>query len=52
MIKLAIYDVDSEEFFTEVKKFVQLGVSIIGGCCGTNPAFIKKISDNISILKN
>ena len=47
----AIYNVDSEEFFIAVKKFVQLGASIIGGCCGTNPEFIKKISDNILILK-
>lgn len=47
----AIYNVNSEEFFISVKKFVQLGASIIGGCCGTNPDFIKKISDNILILK-
>ncbi len=47
----AIYNVDSDEFFVGIKKFVQLGASIIGGCCGTNPEFIKKISDNISILK-
>lgn len=46
-----IYNVNSEEFFKEVEKIVQLGVTIIGGCCGTNPEFIKKISDNISILK-
>jgi len=47
----AIYNVGSEEFFIEVKKFVKLGAHIIGGCCGTNPEFIKKISDNILILK-
>ena len=47
----AIYNVDAEEFFSGVEKFVQLGASIIGGCCGTNPEFIKKISDNISVLK-
>lgn len=47
----AIYNVDSEEFFIGVEKFAQLGASIIGGCCGTNPEFIKKISDNISTLK-
>lgn len=47
----AIYDIDENEFFEGVKKFVEVGASIIGGCCGTNPNFIKKISDNISILK-
>lgn len=47
----AIYNVDEEEFFVGIKKFVNLGASIIGGCCGTNPQFIKKISENISSLK-
>lgn len=47
----AIYDVDAKEFFEGVKKFVKIGATIIGGCCGTDPSFIKEISDNISILK-
>ena len=47
----AIYDVGVEEFFDGVQRFVNLGASIIGGCCGTNPAFIKKIADNIHALK-
>ena len=47
----AIYNIDSEEFFIGIERFVQLGASIIGGCCGTNPEFIKKISDNISSPK-
>lgn len=47
----AIYNVNKEEFFTGVEQFVNLGASIIGGCCGTNPEFIKRISDNISNLK-
>ena len=33
----AIYNMTAEEFFDGVKNFVELGVSIIGGCCGTNP---------------
>lgn len=46
----AIYNVDADEFYNGVEKFIELGASIIGGCCGTNPEFIKKISDNISNL--
>lgn len=46
-----IYDVTPEEFFDGVKKFVDMGVSIIGGCCGTNPDFIRKISENSAGLK-
>ena len=47
----AIYEMNDEEFFQGVKNFVDLGVSIIGGCCGTNETFIKKICDNIEKLQ-
>lgn len=47
----AVYEMNDEEFFQGVKKFVDLGVSIIGGCCGTNETFIKKICDNIDKLQ-
>ena len=46
-----IYKMTAEEFFQGVKKFVDLGVSIIGGCCGTNETFIKEICDNIEKLQ-
>ena len=47
----AVYEMNDEEFFQGVKDFVDLGVSIIGGCCGTNETFIKKICDNIDKLQ-
>lgn len=47
----AIYKMTAKEFFQGVKAFVDLGVSIIGGCCGTNETFIKEICDNINELK-
>ena len=47
----AVYEMNDEEFFQGVKDFVDLGVSIIGGCCGTNETFIKKICDNIEKLQ-
>ncbi len=47
----AVYEMNDEEFFQGVKKFVDLGVSIVGGCCGTNETFIKKICDNIEKLQ-
>ena len=28
-----------------MEKFVEEGVSIIGGCCGTTPEFIKRLRD-------
>lgn len=46
----AIYNVKADEFFYGVKKFIEVGASIIGGCCGTDPSFIKKIHDNLDSL--
>ena len=39
-----IYTLEFDEFDEYVKKYVDMGVSIIGGCCGTNPEFISGIS--------
>ena len=47
----ATYDVDAEEFYKGVKNFVKVGASIIGGCCGTDPSFINKISNNLEEFK-
>jgi len=35
-----IYDMSPEEFAESMKPFIDGGASIIGGCCGTTPAFI------------
>ncbi len=39
-----IYTLEYSEFEEYVEKYVKMGVSVIGGCCGTNPEFIKGIS--------
>lgn len=36
--------VSPEEYFEHAKHWYSLGVKIIGGCCGTTPDYIKKIS--------
>lgn len=46
-----IYKMTAKEFFQGIKEFVDLGVSIIGGCCGTNEIFINEICKNIDKLK-
>lgn len=38
------YDMDAEEFAQQMKAFTELGVSILGGCCGTTPEFIQALS--------
>ena len=39
----AKYDLDAKDFESYIKKFIDLGVSIVGGCCGTTPEFINSI---------
>ena len=51
-----IYDLDITTFYNAVKEFVEMGVAFIGGCCGTDPDFIKAISEfkgtTVKIRKN
>ncbi|MEG0180269.1 MAG: homocysteine S-methyltransferase family protein [Peptostreptococcaceae bacterium] len=46
-----VYKMTAKEFFQGAKNFVDAGVSIIGGCCGTNENFIKEICDNMELLQ-
>ena len=39
-----IYTLEFNEFDEYIKKYIDMGVSIVGGCCGTNPEFIEGIS--------
>lgn len=38
------YTLGVKEFESYIKKFVDMGVSVVGGCCGTTPEFISAIS--------
>lgn len=37
------YNITAEEFAETVKEFIPYGIKIVGGCCGTNPDFIKAL---------
>ena len=39
-----VYSMPAEEFSEDMQRLVDLGASVIGGCCGTNPAFICELS--------
>ncbi|MCU1368961.1 MAG: methionine synthase (B12-dependent), partial [Ilumatobacteraceae bacterium] len=40
------YDLTAEQMETHQRRFVEeLGVQVIGGCCGTTPEFIKLLAD-------
>ena len=36
-----IYKVDSDEFIKAMERMLDMGVSLIGGCCGTTPEYIE-----------
>ena len=42
-----VYDVDPDEFATEMLEAVRNGVRIVGGCCGTTPAHIRAVAEAI-----
>lgn len=51
---IAKYNITPNEFGECILEYVKNGVSIIGGCCGTNPEFIKElrnIADNNKPVK-
>ena len=39
-----VYKLSADEFVKNIEKMLDMGVSIIGGCCGTTPEFIERIS--------
>lgn len=39
----AIYSMNSEDFARHMLRLVEVGASIVGGCCGTTPEYIRKM---------
>ncbi len=42
-----VFDVSAEEFVIDVLEKAKDGVSILGGCCGTTPEYIKRLGDRL-----
>ena len=40
-----VYNQTAELFAKEVAPFFEMGVAIFGGCCGSNPAFVRAMSE-------
>lgn len=40
----AHYDMNADDFARYVKRLVDLGAGIVGGCCGTTPEYISKLA--------
>ena len=45
-----IYEQPVEDFVNDIGKMIDLGVKIVGGCCGTTPETIKGIKSLINSL--
>ncbi len=43
-----VFDVQPHEYGSFMAKLAQKGVKVLGGCCGTNPDFIKSLRENVS----
>lgn len=46
-----VYDVNPEEFGKECERIAAIGVSVLGGCCGTTPDHIRKLIECCSKYK-
>ena len=44
------YNLNAAEFAAEMKAYASIGVSMVGGCCGTTPAFITKLQQTFAPL--
>lgn len=40
----AVYSMDAKTFAKHIQVLIENGASIVGGCCGTTPAFIREVS--------
>lgn len=47
-----VYSGNSDYFAQNLKDIAELGINIIGGCCGTTPSYIKKLTENVELANN
>jgi len=45
-----IFDVGAEEFTDAMEEMLRAGVSVVGGCCGTTPEYIKMLVDRVKSI--
>ncbi len=46
-----VYNVTAEEFAQDVANYIDMGVRVVGGCCGTTPEYIKALTKLASSKK-
>ena len=45
----AVYSMDADAFASAMKCLADAGASLLGGCCGTTPAYIRALKEKLSI---
>ncbi len=43
---VTVFDMGAEEFGSYAERFIQAGVNLLGGCCGTSPDYIRELYRN------
>lgn len=43
----AVYSMNEDDFARHILKLVDCGASVIGGCCGTTPDYIREVKKNL-----
>lgn len=46
--KIAVYPMGKEEFAAIARDMAELGANLIGGCCGTDPSFIRAVKEALA----
>ncbi len=46
------YRINAADFALAMEKFAAIGVRFVGGCCGTDPGYIKEVKESFSKLKS
>jgi len=46
-----LYNMRADDFGSSIREMAELGVLVFGGCCGTNPEFIRSARRAVSALK-
>ncbi|MCL2634281.1 MAG: homocysteine S-methyltransferase family protein [Oscillospiraceae bacterium] len=42
------FRLSKEDFASDMKKFVEMGVKLLGGCCGTSPEYIELLKSSVA----
>lgn len=46
-----VYDMEAEEFGRHMREIVLAGASVVGGCCGTTPDYIRALKKNVGDMR-